>query len=189
VVRELRHRGVETLVSIDGGNPIDDLDLALVDLYAPAAPELLRWSGAPTVEAGLVRARELGATVTIATHGETGSTALGSISPDAADANLAFGAARSSARSAETWTIRQPAFPVAERRGSTLGAGDVFHGALLAAIISGRSLRGAIAFASAAAALSCRGIDGRSAIPTVDEVDRLIRTNAAGGRHGAVAWS
>jgi sulfofructose kinase len=190
VVRELRRRGVETLVSIDGGNPIGDLDLTLVDLYAPAAPELLRWTGAPTVDAGLVRARELGAAVTIATHGETGSTALGSISPDAPDANVAFRAARQSARSGETWTIRQPAFPLAERRGSTLGAGDVFHGSLVAAIVSGRSLRAAIAFASAAAALSCRGIDGRSAIPTTDEVDRLIRANAAaGGEHGAVAWS
>ncbi len=46
VVRELRRRGVDTLVSVDGGNPIEDLDLTLVDLYAPAAAELMRWTRA-----------------------------------------------------------------------------------------------------------------------------------------------
>jgi len=189
VVRELRRRGVETPVSVDGGNPIADLDLALVDLYAPAAPELLRWTGASTVGAGLARACDSGATVTIATHGETGSTALSMISPDSPDVTLEFRAARSSAGPASPWTIRQPAFAMAPGRGSTLGAGDVFHGALLAAILSGRSLRAAIAFASAAASLSCRAIDGRSAIPTADDVDRLMQTETAVGRQDAVAWS
>jgi sugar/nucleoside kinase (ribokinase family) len=189
VVRELRRRGVETLVSIDGGNPIAELDLSLVDLYAPAAPELLRWTGTSSVRAGLARACDSGVAVTIATHGETGSTALSVISPDSPDATLAFREARSNARPARPWTIRQPGFPVAPGRGSTLGAGDVFHGALLAALLSGRSIRAAMAFASAAASLSCRAIDGRSAIPTSGEVDRLIQTEAAGGGQSAVAWS
>jgi sulfofructose kinase len=189
VVRELRRRGVETLVSLDGGNPIADLDLTLVDLYAPAAPELLRWTGASTVEAGLARACHAGAAVAIATHGETGSTALGTVSPDSPDASLAFRQARSNSNGASSWTVHQPAFPVAGGRGSTLGAGDVFHGALLAAILAGRSLRAAMAFASGAASLACRSIDGRSAIPTSAEVDRLIQTGAASGGQGAVAWS
>jgi sugar/nucleoside kinase (ribokinase family) len=42
-------------------------------------------------------------------------------------------------------------------------------------------------FASAAASLSCRAIDGRSAIPTSEDVERLIRTQAGDGP-GAVAW-
>jgi hypothetical protein len=53
---------------------------------------------------------------------------------------------------------------------STLGAGDVFHGALLAAFVHGLALREALATANRAAALSCRALDGRSAIPTWDEV-------------------
>jgi sulfofructose kinase len=53
---------------------------------------------------------------------------------------------------------------------STLGAGDVFHGALLAALVRGLELREACAKANAAAALSCRALDGRSAIPTWDEL-------------------
>jgi sulfofructose kinase len=189
VVRELRRRGVETLVSIDGGNPIADLDLTLVDLYAPAAPELLRWTGARTVEAGLARARESGATVAIATHGVSGSTAVGTISPDAVDPSPAFREGRTDRGDPSPWTIHQTAYRVAEGRGSTLGAGDVFHGALLAAILSGRSLRAAMAFASAAAALSCRAIDGRSGIPTPAEIDHLIESQAPRDGESAAAWS
>jgi sulfofructose kinase len=53
---------------------------------------------------------------------------------------------------------------------STLGAGDVFHGALLAAVRRGYLLPDCLAYANVVAALSCRGLDGRSAIPTHDEV-------------------
>ena len=55
---------------------------------------------------------------------------------------------------------------------STLGAGDVFHGALLAALVRGASLQDALAMANRVAALSCRGLDGRSAIPTLQELER-----------------
>jgi sugar/nucleoside kinase (ribokinase family) len=53
---------------------------------------------------------------------------------------------------------------------STLGAGDVFHGAVLAALVQEQPLAEALAFANRAAALSCRALDGRSAIPTFEEV-------------------
>jgi sulfofructose kinase len=53
---------------------------------------------------------------------------------------------------------------------STLGAGDVFHGALLAAFAHGCELRDALQKANRCAALSCRALDGRSAIPTWDEL-------------------
>ena len=52
---------------------------------------------------------------------------------------------------------------------STLGAGDVFHGALLAAVHGGQDLLSAMRYAGVVAALSCRGLDGRSTIPTHDE--------------------
>jgi sulfofructose kinase len=54
---------------------------------------------------------------------------------------------------------------------STLGAGDVFHGALLAFLVGGASLADALRAANAAASLSCRALDGRSAIPTLDELE------------------
>ena len=61
---------------------------------------------------------------------------------------------------------------------STLGAGDVFHGALLAALTGGRGLGEALHYANATAGLSCRALDGRSGIPAAAQVDALL----AGGR-------
>jgi sugar/nucleoside kinase (ribokinase family) len=57
---------------------------------------------------------------------------------------------------------------------STLGAGDVFHGALLAHLARDLPLADALRAANTAAALSCRALDGRSAIPTLDELQRSI---------------
>ena len=58
---------------------------------------------------------------------------------------------------------------------STLGAGDVFHGALLASLTRGLGLHDALVRANACAALSCRALDGRSAIPTWDELEEALR--------------
>jgi sulfofructose kinase len=69
-------------------------------------------------------------------------------------------------------TIDLPAHPV--ETVSTLGAGDVFHGALLAGLVRELPLRQALARANACAALSCRALDGRSAIPTADELERSM---------------
>ena len=57
---------------------------------------------------------------------------------------------------------------------STLGAGDVFHGALVACLDRGLELRDALAKANVAAALSCRALDGRSAIPSWDELEAAL---------------
>jgi sugar/nucleoside kinase (ribokinase family) len=62
---------------------------------------------------------------------------------------------------------------------STLGAGDVFHGALVAAHVRGLTLARALEYANTVAALSCRGLDGRSAIPTHDVVDAHLRARTA----------
>jgi sulfofructose kinase len=70
-------------------------------------------------------------------------------------------------------TIEAPAFEGVEVV-STLGAGDVFHGALLACLVRGLDLRDALRYANACAALSCRALDGRSAIPTWDELERAV---------------
>lgn len=60
-----------------------------------------------------------------------------------------------------------PAYAVAVA--DTTGAGDVFHGAYAYALAAGWDAGERARFASAAAALSCRGV-GREAIPTLDEV-------------------
>ena len=61
--------------------------------------------------------------------------------------------------------IPAPAVPVLD----TTGAGDVFHGAYTYALARGLDADGCARFATATAALSCRGV-GREAIPTLDEV-------------------
>jgi sugar/nucleoside kinase (ribokinase family) len=65
--------------------------------------------------------------------------------------------------------IDVPGEPIADLV-STLGAGDVFHGALLAARVRGLDWPDALRAANRTAALSCRALDGRSAIPTWDEI-------------------
>lgn len=52
---------------------------------------------------------------------------------------------------------------------STLGAGDVFHGAMVATQVWGMRIDEATAFANVVAGLSCRGLDGYSAVPTKEE--------------------
>jgi sugar/nucleoside kinase (ribokinase family) len=120
-------------LSIDGGNPIDDLELDGVALYAPTEA---------TDDGGR-------AELTVVTRGSAGCIAY------TADA-----------------TIEAPGFPVEAL--STLGAGDVFHGALLAAFVHELPLADALAQANACASLSCRALDGRSAIPTRDELERSV---------------
>jgi len=70
-------------------------------------------------------------------------------------------------------TIEVPGFPVDAV--STLGAGDVFHGALLAGLAAGLPLRDCLERATVCAALSCRALDGRSAVPDEDELSRHLR--------------
>ncbi len=66
---------------------------------------------------------------------------------------------------------RVPAFKV--RAVDTLGAGDVFHGALALALAQDRAWPEALVFASAAAAVKCSRPSGRGSFPTRQEVEQL----------------
>jgi ribokinase len=65
-----------------------------------------------------------------------------------------------------------PTFPV--KALDTTGAGDVFHGGLLFALLRGQPLRRALRFASATAALKCRALGGRAGIPSLAEVEAML---------------
>ena len=52
----------------------------------------------------------------------------------------------------------------------TTGAGDIFHAGFLYALLEGLPFRETLAFANTAAGLSCRGMGGRSAIPTIEAI-------------------
>ncbi|MEM6280287.1 MAG: PfkB family carbohydrate kinase, partial [Verrucomicrobiota bacterium] len=69
--------------------------------------------------------------------------------------------------------FHQPAFPV-ENLVDTTGCGDVFHGAFLSTVLSGRSWRDCAEFASAAAAISASALGGRGKLPSESEVQDLI---------------
>jgi sugar/nucleoside kinase (ribokinase family) len=141
-------------ISVDGGNPIEGLVLDGVDLYAPTTRALLARMAAPDLDEALEAALREGAALVVATDGARGAHA----------------AWRDAAGHVRRSTV--PA-PRVEGLVSTLGAGDVFHGALLAALVEGREVEDALAFANGVAAASTRALDGRTAIPRRDELDAL----------------
>lgn len=156
-IRDVRDRiGDGIRLSIDAGNEITGLDLDATALYAPTREALERRYGAGGIDENMRRAIADGAEMVVVTDGGRGSFGL------AADGRTAR------------------ATPPAAELVSTLGAGDVFHGALVAGLThlaSGRLAGGfddAVAYATAVATLSCRGIDGRSRIPDHDETLRAL---------------
>jgi ribokinase len=62
----------------------------------------------------------------------------------------------------------------------TTGAGDVFHGAFLFAVLQGWDIRRMCIFANAVAALSCRRLGGRAGIPDLDETIAFLHTAVPG---------
>jgi len=155
---QIRKAGITTPVSLDAGNPIPGLDLSLIDLYAPTQTSICRAMGYVEVEPAMKRALHLGPTIVAVTNGSNGSIAGASVN-------------------GEIKFFLAPPFRIPSLA-STLGAGDVFHGALLAGLIYGMELPAALQYANAAAALSCRGVDGRTAIPNRSELDAFIAASA-----------
>lgn len=70
--------------------------------------------------------------------------------------------------------IRTPAFKV--NCVDSTGAGDVFRGGFVAGCLaqSEGTVEDVLAYANAAAALNCRALGARGALPTPDEVERLL---------------
>ncbi|HKE13924.1 MAG TPA: PfkB family carbohydrate kinase [Kofleriaceae bacterium] len=69
--------------------------------------------------------------------------------------------------------VRQPSFQVDQVDPS--GAGSVYHGAFAAALLAQLPFASCMAFASAAAALSCRRLGSFAGIPRREEVVSLLR--------------
>ncbi len=66
----------------------------------------------------------------------------------------------------------QPGFKV--KAVDTTGAGDVFHGAYIRALLEGWDLPRVLEFSCAVAALKCRKLGGRSGIPSMAETTAFI---------------
>jgi sulfofructose kinase len=163
----LRAAGVGTPVSVDAGNPIPSLSLDGIELYSPTESRLAeRYPELDIVDA-MRAALADGAGIVAVTRGAAGSVAL------AIPRVAAWPVAAPPIAPSPVAPAQAPALIAAHGFEvpivSTLGAGDVFHGAMLAGLVRGLDLATALSVANAAAALSCRGLDGRSAIPSWDE--------------------
>ena len=74
----------------------------------------------------------------------------------------------------------EPAFTVDAV--DTTGAGDVFRGAFITALLRGERARDAIRFANAAAAISCTRLGAINGVPSYDEAAALANGKAVGSR-------
>lgn len=146
-------RGKGPHISFDAGYGVESFDPIVVDLFVPTDRQMaLRYPGVDLAVALENDSSRAGNTV-VATRGSAGSSGF----------------------SRETGLVTAPGFKVDVT--STLGAGDVFHGALVAQLIQGHSLQEAMRRANAVAALSCRGLDGQSMIPTTTELDAYLEAH------------
>jgi sulfofructose kinase len=146
-------RGNGPLISFDAGYGVETFDPITVDLFVPTDRQMaLRYPGIDLAVALENDSMKAGNTV-VATQGSAGSAGF----------------------SPETGLVTAPGFTVDVM--STLGAGDVFHGALVAQLIQGFPLQEAMRRANAVAALSCTGLDGQSKIPTTTELDAYLEAH------------
>jgi sulfofructose kinase len=146
-------RGNGPQISFDAGYDVETFDPILVDLFVPTDRQMaLRYPGIDLAVALENDSMKAGNTV-VATQGSAGSAGF----------------------SPETGLVTAPGFKVDVT--STLGAGDVFHGALVAQLIQGHPLQEAMRRANAVAALSCRGLDGQSKIPTTTELNAYLEAH------------
>jgi sulfofructose kinase len=146
-------RGKGPQISFDAGYGVETFDPILVDLFVPTDRQMaLRYPGIDLAVALENDSMKAGNTV-VATQGSAGSAGF----------------------SPETGLVTAPGFRVDVA--STLGAGDVFHGALVAQLTQGHPLQEAMRRANAVAALSCRGLDGQSKIPTTTELNAYLEAH------------
>ena len=146
-------RGKGPQISFDAGYGAENFDPIVVDLFVPTDRQMaLRYPGVDLAVALENDSLKAGNTV-VATQGSAGSAGF----------------------SPETGVVTAPGFKVEVT--STLGAGDVFHGALVAQVIQGHPLQESMRRANAVAALSCRGLDGQSMIPTTTELDAYLEAH------------
>jgi len=143
-------RSGRPLVSYDGGHSLAGFSCADLDLYAPTVAALRARYGDQPPTALLREARREGAGLVVASQGADGCHLL----------------------DLDGHYQHVPGFEVDVV--STLGAGDVFHGGLLAGLAAGYPPAEAARRANAAAALSCRALDGRSAIPTAAQLNAYL---------------
>jgi sulfofructose kinase len=145
-----REAGVPTVLDIDNAYAGFEELLPLIDFIVCSSGFTERVTGERDTRAGLKRLQErTGSPFVAATLGVEG--ALGYF---------------------KGTYIQSPAFEVACM--DTTGAGDAFHGGFIYGLLTGMSVEETLRFANAVAALKCRSVGARTALPTLAEVNELF---------------
>jgi sugar/nucleoside kinase (ribokinase family) len=153
LAKEARRSGV--IVSADIDNMFDGAEtlFSLVDVFIASADLPRRLFGPIEKSEALHRMQErFGCKIVGITLGEEGSMLL-----------------------CEDTIIETPGFSVPGGCRDTTGAGDSFRVGLLYGMLKGESLEVAARMANAVAALKCRSVGARTALPTESELTELIR--------------
>lgn len=79
----------------------------------------------------------------------------------------------------ENQFIESPAFAVPEGCRDTTGAGDAFHAGFIYGMLKSEDAESCMKFGNAVAALKCRALGGRAALPTVDELNEFVLTGTS----------
>ena len=153
LARAAREQG--TIVSMDLDNVFPDIEelLGLVDVIVASADFPSRLLGISDKRAALTAMHDrYGASVVGVTLGESGSLLL---------CNGEF--------------IQTPGFAVPGGCKDTTGAGDSYRVGLLYGMITGESIEESARMANAVAALKCRAVGARTALPRREELDSLLK--------------
>jgi sugar/nucleoside kinase (ribokinase family) len=145
-----RKAGIPTVLDIDNIYPGAEGLLPLIDFLISSTTFPKRWTGEQEIKIALRRLAESTGSLLVA-------ATLGS------DGVLAY---------IRGQYISSPAFEVDCR--DTTGAGDAFHAGFMYGLLTGCSVEETLRFANAVAALKCRDIGARTALPNLDEVNALI---------------
>jgi sulfofructose kinase len=154
IAQAARQRGIPVVMDIEGARPGADALRAVCSHLVFSADGARELAGTDRLERALPRiAKETDAFVAI-TNGNEDMLFLEGDTPQ-----------------------RMPVFQV--KAVDTLAAGDVFHAAFALALGEKQSIREALRFASAVAALKCTRFGGIAGAPTRAELDEFLREHAA----------
>nr|WP_308627172.1 carbohydrate kinase family protein [uncultured Eisenbergiella sp.] len=153
-MRRAKKAGASVVMDADSYTPGDEEAFGLIDVMIGSAfyyRALFPSSGDEDYERNCRKLREKGPGIVVFTRGPKGCLGLG-----------------------EEGFFTLPAFPVEVV--DTVGAGDVFHGAFIAGLLQGYTVRETARLASAVSAVKCTRIGGRAGIPDWDTVRAFMET-------------
>jgi sugar/nucleoside kinase (ribokinase family) len=148
--RWAKEADMKVSLDIDKVQPGVEELLGLIDFLIPSVNFVRKFSGTQDWRKGLWVLREHTAGFVGVTRGSRGAAALW-------EGNL----------------VEIPGIPV--KCVDTTGAGDVFHGAFVYALLENHSVGRCLRFANTAAALSCTRYGARGGIPSLEEVFSMMK--------------